>query len=135
MAYLPTTPAANFATSTAGVVDTGGKLSLVSTTPVANLPPVSMTSVTNNGNCRTCLPDYTLHRLVGRYDNPMPESTISSSQGLRILATGLLYASGFALTARSCKRLYTVKKVSGFPVPSRDVTYHLRETANLSFTL
>ncbi len=25
-----------------------------------------------------------LHRLAGRYENPMPESTISPSQGLRI---------------------------------------------------
>jgi hypothetical protein len=52
------TTAASFVTSTAGVVDTGGKLPLVSTTPAANLPPVTMTPVTNNGNCRTVLPDY-----------------------------------------------------------------------------
>jgi hypothetical protein len=45
----------NFATSSASVVDTGGKdaggkLPLVSTTPAANFPLVSMTPVTNNGN-------------------------------------------------------------------------------------
>jgi hypothetical protein len=55
------TPAANFATSFAGVVDsggkfatgvndTGGKLSPVSMTPAANLPPVETTPVANNGN-------------------------------------------------------------------------------------
>jgi hypothetical protein len=43
------TLAANFATSSAGVVDTGGKMTLVSTTPAANLAPVSMTPVANNG--------------------------------------------------------------------------------------
>jgi hypothetical protein len=49
-------PAANFATSFASVVDTGGKFATggnllpVSTTPAANLPPVSMTHVANNGN-------------------------------------------------------------------------------------
>ncbi len=52
---VSTTPAANFATSSACVVDTGvndagGKLPLVSTTPAANLPPVSLTPVANNGN-------------------------------------------------------------------------------------
>jgi hypothetical protein len=36
---VSTTPVANFATGTAGVVDTGSKL-----------PPVSMISVANNGN-------------------------------------------------------------------------------------
>ncbi len=43
VANLPpvsTTPAENFATGTAGVVDTGGKLPLVSMTPLVNLPPV-----------------------------------------------------------------------------------------------
>ncbi len=69
---MSATPAANFATSFASVVDTGGKFATrvnytggkfaagindtggnlppVSTTPVANLPPVSMTPVANNGN-------------------------------------------------------------------------------------
>jgi hypothetical protein len=62
---VSTTLMANFATSTAGVVDNGvndasGKLPLVSTTPAANLPPVSTTpevlvakfsaGVVNNGN-------------------------------------------------------------------------------------
>jgi hypothetical protein len=55
------TPVANFATSSAGVVDNGrkfatgvheagGKLPPVSLTPAANLPPVSTTPVANNGN-------------------------------------------------------------------------------------
>jgi hypothetical protein len=60
------TPAANFATSSPCVVDTGvndtggkfaasvndagGKLPPVSSTPAANLPPVSLTPVANNGN-------------------------------------------------------------------------------------
>jgi hypothetical protein len=54
-------PVANFATSFAGVVDTGGKFATgvndagdklppVSTTLAANLPPVSTTPVANNGN-------------------------------------------------------------------------------------
>jgi hypothetical protein len=54
-------PVANFATSFAGVVDTGGKFATgvndagdklppVSMTLVANLPPVSTTPVANNGN-------------------------------------------------------------------------------------
>ncbi len=54
-------PAANFATSFASVVDTGGKFAAgindtggklppVSTTPAANLPPVSITPEANNGN-------------------------------------------------------------------------------------
>ncbi len=43
------TLAANFATSSAGVVDTGGKLTLVSTTPAANLAPVPMTPVGTMG--------------------------------------------------------------------------------------
>jgi hypothetical protein len=58
---VSTTPAANFATSTAGVVDTigkfvddvnntGDKLPAVSMTPAANLPAVSLTTVANNGN-------------------------------------------------------------------------------------
>ena len=69
---VSTTPAANFATSSpcvvdtggkfatgvndtggkfaAGVNDAGGKLPPVSTTPAANLPPVSLTPVANNGN-------------------------------------------------------------------------------------
>jgi hypothetical protein len=69
---VSTTPVVNFATSSAGVVDTrgkfatgvkdtggkfvtgvndaGGKLPPVSTTPEANLPPVSTTPVANNGN-------------------------------------------------------------------------------------
>ncbi len=34
----------------AGINDTGGKLPLVSTTLAANLPPVSLTPVSNNGN-------------------------------------------------------------------------------------
>jgi hypothetical protein len=68
---VSTTLVANFATSSAGVVDTGGKFSTavndaggkfatgvndaggnlppVSTTPVANLPLVSKTAVANNG--------------------------------------------------------------------------------------
>jgi hypothetical protein len=80
VANLPpvsTTPAANFATSSpcvvdtggkfatgvndtgskfaagvndAGVNDAGGKLPVVSTTPAANLPPVSLTPVANNWN-------------------------------------------------------------------------------------
>jgi hypothetical protein len=46
LAPVSTTPAANFAISSAGVVDTGvnnasGKLPPVSTTPAANLPPVA----------------------------------------------------------------------------------------------
>ncbi len=57
MPPVSTTPAANFATSFSSVVDTGGKfatgvndtdLPLVSTTPAANLPPVSLTPVANN---------------------------------------------------------------------------------------
>jgi hypothetical protein len=51
---VSTTPAANFATGTAGVSnkfaavvnDNGGKLPPVSTTQVANLPPESTTLVT-----------------------------------------------------------------------------------------
>jgi hypothetical protein len=54
------TPAANFSTNFASVVDTGGKfatgvsdaggkLPLVSTTPAVNLPPVSTTPVANYG--------------------------------------------------------------------------------------
>jgi hypothetical protein len=35
------TLAANFATNTAGVFDTGGKLSSVSMAPAVNMPPVS----------------------------------------------------------------------------------------------
>jgi hypothetical protein len=53
VANLPlvsTTPAANFATSSPCVVDTGGKLPPVLTTPAANLPSVSLTPVANNGN-------------------------------------------------------------------------------------
>ena len=37
----------NFATSFNSVVDTGGKLPPISTTPAANLPPVSMTLAAN----------------------------------------------------------------------------------------
>ncbi len=50
MANLPPvsmTPAANFATSTTGVVDTSGKFAPVSTIPPANFTPVSMTPVAN----------------------------------------------------------------------------------------
>jgi hypothetical protein len=69
---VSTTPAANFATSSPCVVDTGGKFATgvndtggkfaacvndaggkllsVSTTPAANLPPVSLTPEANNGN-------------------------------------------------------------------------------------
>ncbi len=69
---VSTTPAANFATSSPCVVDTGGKFATgvndtggkfaagvnyaggnlppVSTTPAASLPPVSLTPVANNGN-------------------------------------------------------------------------------------
>jgi hypothetical protein len=36
--------------------------------------------------CRTGIKDY-IGWLAGRYGNPMPESTISPSKGLRILAT------------------------------------------------
>ncbi len=72
MPPVPKTPAANFATSSAGVVDTGGKFATrvndtggkfatavnstggklppVSTTPAANLPPVSTIPVANNGD-------------------------------------------------------------------------------------
>ncbi len=72
MPPVTTTPAANFATSSpcvvdtggkfatgvndnggkfaAGVNDAGGKLPPVSTTPAANLPSVSLTSVANYGN-------------------------------------------------------------------------------------
>ncbi len=67
MPPVSTTPAANFATSSpcvvdtggvsdtggkfaAGVNDAGGKLPPVSKTPAANLPPVSLTPVANNGN-------------------------------------------------------------------------------------
>ncbi len=74
VANLPpvsTTPAANFSTNFASVVDTGGKFATgvndtggkfatgvndaggklppVSTTPAANLPPVLLTPVANNG--------------------------------------------------------------------------------------
>jgi hypothetical protein len=63
MPPVSTTPAANFATSSACVLDTGGKFATavndtggkggklppVSTTPVANLPPVFLTPVANNG--------------------------------------------------------------------------------------
>jgi uncharacterized Zn-finger protein len=38
---VSTTPAANFATSTAGVVNTGGKIATGVTIPATNLPPVS----------------------------------------------------------------------------------------------
>jgi hypothetical protein len=58
---VSTTPAANFSTIFASVVDTGGKFATgvndtggklppVLTTPAANLPPVSLTPVANNGN-------------------------------------------------------------------------------------
>ena len=58
---MSTTPAANFATSfacvvdtgdkfAAGINDTGGNLPPVSTTQAANLPPLSMTPVANNEN-------------------------------------------------------------------------------------
>jgi hypothetical protein len=58
---VSTKPAANFATSSPCVVDTGGKFAAgandaggklppVSTTPAANLPPMSMTPVANNWN-------------------------------------------------------------------------------------
>ncbi len=53
---VSTTPVANFATSFASVVDTGGKFATgdnlrpVSKTPAANFPPVSMAPVANNGN-------------------------------------------------------------------------------------
>ncbi len=69
---MPTTPVANFATSSPCVIDTGskfaagvndtggkfatgvndagGKLPPVSTTPAANLPPVSLIPVAKNGN-------------------------------------------------------------------------------------
>jgi hypothetical protein len=66
---MSTTPAANFATSSPCVVDTGGKFATgvndtgskfavndaggklppVSTTPTANLPQVSLSPVANNG--------------------------------------------------------------------------------------
>ena len=71
MPPVSATPAANFATSFASVVDTGGKFATggndtggefatgvndaggklppVSTMPAANLPPVSVTPVANNG--------------------------------------------------------------------------------------
>ncbi len=45
-----------------------------------------------------------LHRLAGRYDNPMPESTISPSQGLRIL---LLIAIPRGVTQMTLKRSYS----------------------------
>jgi hypothetical protein len=38
--------------------------------------------------CRSSRPSYILHRLAGRSDNPMPESTITPSQGLRIWDVG-----------------------------------------------
>jgi hypothetical protein len=58
---VSTTPPANFNTSSAGVVDTGGKFATgvndaggklppVSTTAATNLPLVPMTPVANNGN-------------------------------------------------------------------------------------
>ncbi len=61
MPLVSTTPATNFATSFASVVDTGGKFATgvndtggklppVLMTPAANLPPVSMTLMENNGN-------------------------------------------------------------------------------------
>jgi hypothetical protein len=45
-----TTPAANFATGTPGLVDTAGKLPLVSMTLLVNLPPVSKSPAANDGN-------------------------------------------------------------------------------------
>jgi hypothetical protein len=61
LTLLSTTPALNFATGTAGYVDTSGKFSAgvncrwcqlppVSLTPVVNLPLVSTTLVANNWN-------------------------------------------------------------------------------------
>jgi hypothetical protein len=47
---VSTTPAANFATSFASDVHTGDTFATKSTIPAANLPPVSMTLVANNGN-------------------------------------------------------------------------------------
>ena len=44
------TPAANFATSFASVVDTGGKFAAGSNDTGGNLPPVSTTPAANNGN-------------------------------------------------------------------------------------
>jgi hypothetical protein len=44
------TSAANFATSTAGVVETGGNLLPVLLTLAVNLPPVSTKPVANNWN-------------------------------------------------------------------------------------
>ncbi len=41
---------ANFATSLASVVDTGGKFAAGINDTVGNLPPVSTTPVANNGN-------------------------------------------------------------------------------------
>ncbi len=61
MPPVSATPAANFYTIFASIFDTGdkfatgvndagGKLLPVSTTPAANLPPVLLTPVANNGN-------------------------------------------------------------------------------------
>jgi hypothetical protein len=47
---LSTTMAANFATSTAGVVDTGGKFATDVNDTGANLSPVSTTQAANNEN-------------------------------------------------------------------------------------
>ncbi len=47
---LSMTLVVNFATSTAGVIDTGSILPPVSMTFAVNLPPASMTPVANNGN-------------------------------------------------------------------------------------
>ncbi len=51
---MSTTPAANFATSFAGVVDTGGKFATgVNDIPAANLPPVSLVLLIPVANNRT----------------------------------------------------------------------------------
>jgi hypothetical protein len=47
---VSTTPAENFATSSAGVIDTGGKFAVGVNNAGGKLPPVSTTPAVNNGN-------------------------------------------------------------------------------------
>jgi hypothetical protein len=56
--------------------------------------------------CRTGPPAYVAYSLAGQYDNPMPESTISPSQGLRI---GLQAGIPVGLSAFSYWLLYFCK--------------------------
>jgi hypothetical protein len=47
---ISTTPSANFANGTTGVIDTGGKFQIESRKLAVNLPPVSSTPVVNHWN-------------------------------------------------------------------------------------